>query len=82
MRINYIYGHTGDTDSEVYASITVDLDVLNSLKAMVEDWIVDYARVRNFIGIREAVNAREELMEAIEAICPQPIPEAEEQTDE
>lgn len=81
MRIDYIYSMTPE-NGEPYASITVDLEVLNWLKSMVEDLIVDYARVQNFDGIDEAVTIREELVHAIDAITPDPIPETEEQTDE
>ena len=80
MRINYIYSIT-DT-KEPYAHIEVDMEVLNWLKSMVEDLIVDYARVQNFDGIDEAITIREELVHAIDAITPDPIPETEEQTDE
>ena len=41
-----------------YANISVDIEVLNNLKDMVEDWVVDYARVKNFEGIDEAIKAR------------------------
>lgn len=79
MRINYIYSIT-DTKNP-YAHIDVDLEVLNWLKSMVEDLIVDYARVQNFDGIDEAITVREELVRAIDAITPEPIQEAED-TDE
>lgn len=64
-----------------YANISVDIEVLNNLKDMVEDWVVDYARVKNFEGIDEAIKARAELLEAIKEVTPEPIPEAED-TDE
>jgi len=79
MRINYIYSIT-DTKNP-YAHIEVDLEVLNWLKSMVEDLIVDYARVQNFDGIDEAITVREELVRAINALTPEPIPEQEEQAD-
>lgn len=65
-----------------YANISVDIDVLNELKYMTEDLIVDYARVKNFDGIKEAIASRDEILGAIEEITPEPIPETEEQTDE
>jgi hypothetical protein len=77
MRINYIYCITNTI--EPYANIEVDLEVLNWLKSMVEDLIVDYARVQNFDGIDEAITVREELVRAINALTPEPIPEQEEQ---
>lgn len=79
MRIDYIYSIANT--KEPYAHIEVDMEVLNWLKSMVEDLIVDYARVQNFDGIDEAVTIREELVRAIEAITPEPIPETED-TDE
>ena len=63
-----------------YANISVDIEVLNNLKDMLEDWIVDYARVKNFEGIDEAIKARDELLEATKEVTPEPI--VEEQTDE
>ena len=80
MRINYSYSMP--KSDEPYACIDVDLEVLNWLKSMVEDLIVDYARVQNFDGIDEAITVREELVRAIDAMTPEPIPEQEEQTDE
>ena len=65
-----------------YANITVDIEVLNELKSVMEDLIVDYARVQNFDGIDEAITIREELVRAIDSITPDPIPEQEEQNDE
>ena len=64
-----------------YVNITVDIEVLNELKSVIEDLIVDYARVKNFDGINEAIASRDEILTAIEAITPEPIPETEE-TDE
>lgn len=80
MRINYIYSIT-DTKNP-YAHIEVDMEVLNWLNGMVEDLIVDYARVKNFDGINEAITSRDEILNAIEKITPDPIPETEKQTDE
>lgn len=65
-----------------YVNITVDIEVLNELKSVMEDLIVDYARVKNFNGIEEAIASRDEVLTAIEEITPDPIPETEEQTDE
>lgn len=65
-----------------YANISVDIEVLNNLKDMVEDWVVDYARVKNFEGIDEAIKARAELLEAIKEVTPEPIPETEEEHEE
>lgn len=65
-----------------YVNITVDIEVLNELKSVMEDLIVDYARVKNFDGIEEAIASRDEVLTAIEEITPDPIPEPEEQTDE
>ena len=81
MRIDYIYSMTPES-GEPYASITVDIEVLNWLKGMVEDLIVDYARVQNFDGIDEAVTIREELVRAINSITPDPIPETEAEHEE
>lgn len=64
-----------------YVNITVDIEVLNELKSVMEDLIVDYARVKNFDGIEEAIASRDEILTAIEEITPQPIPETE-ATDE
>lgn len=63
-----------------YINITVDIEVLNELKDVLEDLIVDYARVKNFDGIEEAIASRDEILTAIEEITPEPI--VEEQTDE
>ena len=63
-----------------YVNITVDIEVLNELKSVMEDLIVDYARVKNFDGIEEAIASRDEILTAIDEITPQPI--VEEQTDE
>ena len=65
-----------------YVNITVDIEVLNELKSVMEDLIVDYARVKNFDGINEAIASRDEILTAIEEITPEPIPETEEQNDE
>ena len=65
-----------------YVNITVDIEVLNELKGVLEDLIVDYARVKNFDGINEAIASRDEILTAIEEITPEPIPETEEQNDE
>lgn len=63
-----------------YANISVDIEVLNELKSVMEDLIVDYARVKNFDGINEAIASRDEILNAIDEITPEPI--VEEQTDE
>ena len=64
-----------------YVNITVDIEVLNELKSVIEDLIVDYARVKNFDGIEEAIASRDEILNAIDEITPEPIPETEEQHD-
>ena len=81
MRIDYIYSMTPES-GEPYVSITVDLEVLNWLKSMTEDLIVDYARVKNFDGINEAIASRDEILTAIEEITPEPIPETEATNEE
>lgn len=65
-----------------YVTITVDIEVLNELKSVMEDLIVDYARVKNFDGIEEAIASRDEVLIAIETITPEPIPETEEEHEE
>ena len=65
-----------------YVNITVDIEVLNELKSVIEDLIVDYARVKNFDGIEEAIASRDEILNAIDEITPEPIPETEEQHEE
>ena len=65
-----------------YVNITVDIEVLNELKSVMEDLIVDYARVKNFDGIEEAIASRDEVLTAIEEITPEPIPETEADNDE
>ena len=65
-----------------YVNITVDIEVLNELKSVMEDLIVDYARVKNFDGIEEAIASRGEILTAIEEITPDPIPETEAEHEE
>lgn len=64
------------------AKLSVDIEMLNELKAIVEDWIADYARVKNYDGIGEAIEARRELLDAIEEVTPEPIPETEDADEE
>ena len=65
-----------------YVNITVDIEVLNELKSVMEDLIVDCARLKSFDKIEEVIASRGEILTAIETITPDPIPETEEQTDE
>ena len=65
-----------------YVNITVDIEVLNELKSVLEDLIVDYARVKNFDGIEEAIASRDEILTAIEEVTSDPIPETEEEHEE
>lgn len=65
-----------------YVNITVDIEVLNELKSVMEDLIVDYARVKNFDGIEEAIASRDEILTAIEEVTQDPIPETEATNEE
>lgn len=65
-----------------YASVDLDIEALIELKAVVEDRITDYARVKNFDGVKEEIGNWNELLEAIKEVTPEPIPEAEEEHEE